>query len=251
MNSRKMPLARMHEKDDPMNNFFMLAHDIKAPINQIKKLLTLAMSARNDAETRQILELAFNSSETLSRKVQEILNLVRGEHQKTVRIDFQALFESIKSSLKEVDGFSSTKFICTIDENINFQGNPVKIHSIMQNLIENAIKYRKNHGHENIIILTVHEAQEYLIVKLTDNGRGIRSHDLTRIFDKTYQVNENDPGNGMGLYLVKKNLNEMGAAIRVESTEGEGTTFTIELPITSEDRIDERLSDYEMQSVGN
>jgi hypothetical protein len=174
--------------------------------------------------------MALNSSETLSRKVHQILNLAIQPHNDEFKIDFSQIFESIKSSLRNLEGFNTTKFITSIDDNINFFGNPVKLQSIFQNLIENAIKYRKPSNHQNIIIFTIHEARNSIIVKIGDNGKGIKKDMLPKVFDKAFQVNHNDHGHGLGLYLVKKNLNEMGAYINVESREGEGTTFTIELP---------------------
>lgn len=208
----------------------MLAHDIKSPVNQIKKLLSLAKSAGSEAETKKILDLAINSSESLSDKVQQYLNLALQPQNDDIKIDFTQMFESIKSSLRNTEGFNRTKFITSIDDNIDLYGNPVKLQSIFLNLIENAIKYRKPANYQNIIIFTIHEAGNSIIVKVGDNGMGIKREHLPKVFDKAYKVNNGNNGHGLGLHLVKKNLNEMGATINVESREGEGTTFTIELP---------------------
>jgi signal transduction histidine kinase len=230
MDHKKRPANSSPEMQDAMNNFFLLAHDIKSPVNQITKLLNLAKSANSEAETSKIIEMALNSSETLSKKVHQILNLAIQSQNDEIKIDFSQIFESVKASLRHFEGFNRTKFITSIDDNINFFGNPVKLQSVFQNLIENAIKYRKPANHQNIIIFTIHEARNSIIIKIADNGRGIKKDLLPKIFDKSFKVNHNDNGHGLGLYLVKKNLNEMGAYIDVESREGDGTTFTIELP---------------------
>lgn len=230
MNAKKLLVNPSPEMEDPMSNFFMLAHDIKSPVNQIKRLLNLAKSLTSEAETNKILEMALNSSENLSAKVQQILNQAIQPQHNEKKIDFKNMFETIKASLKNMEGFNKTKFITSIDENLNFHGDPVKLQSVFQNLIENAIKYRKYTNNQNIIIFTIHDARKSIIVKVGDNGRGIKKEFLSQIFDKAFKINKGDHGHGLGLYLVKKSLNELGAYIDVESREGEGTTFTVELP---------------------
>lgn len=223
------------QKSKIENTFFMLAHDIKSPIKQVKGLLEIAQNlCKDNTELEKILNMAVESNQKLGNKVDQILSIsLDAQTESTHEIDFNQLFERVKDSLTAVEGYEHTKFIIRVDEDLNFFGNAVQLQSILQNLVENAIKYRKVGSSKNIIIFGIHKIGDLLVIKISDNGRGINKRKLPRIFEKSYKASESDNGHGVGLHLVKKNLNSMGGDIMVESEEGEGTTFTIELPYKS------------------
>nr|WP_246205973.1 HAMP domain-containing sensor histidine kinase [Fulvivirga aurantia] len=221
-------------RDEQMNKLeaglSMVAHDIQSPIAQVKGLLELALlKSDNNRELREILEKAIESNGRLQGKVEDILKRTGSFNSDIEEVDFRAIIEKAKESLEGVDGYKNTKFITRVEDDLHYWGDTVRLQSVFQNLIENAIKYRNPKADHNIIIFSVCRREMGIIAKITDNGIGIKKELIPFIFEKDFRVSDTNDGHGMGLYLVKKNLNAMGGYLEVESKEGEGTTFTIKL----------------------
>lgn len=115
------------------------------------------------------------------------------------------------------------------DSDFNIDFVPEYCHSIISNLISNSLKFTSNGGHINIALSS---NRNIVTVKISDNGCGIKAQDLPHIFDLFYQgeTEKADLGTGIGLSIVKLMTETMNGSINVESTEGEGTTFTIKMP---------------------
>ncbi|GAB3327501.1 hypothetical protein GCM10027429_01350 [Marivirga atlantica] len=220
------------QSNSPTFFHYMLAHDIKSPINQVKGLLYVLKKSLNDEEELlKILNLAIASNERLYAKVEDLLENCNNDQKRTEEINFSNLLEGIKKNLSTMQDDENIKLIENIDESINYYGDPVLLHSIIQNLLENAIKYRKKGSKECVIIISIQQSAENIVLKITDNGIGINENKLPYIFERNYRANDDEKGgSGVGLYLVKKTLNELNASINVKSEVDAGSTFTIVLP---------------------
>jgi len=114
-------------------------------------------------------------------------------------------------------------------------GNPIRLRQLMGNLIGNAIKYTPGHGK---ITVHAHAEDGQLIIQVVDNGPGIPASDQPYIFDKFYRASNvpgDIPGTGLGLAIVKSIVENHQGRIWVDSTVGQGTTFTVVLPVTVHD----------------
>ncbi|MCK5839131.1 MAG: hypothetical protein KAG99_04740 [Bacteroidales bacterium] len=110
-----------------------------------------------------------------------------------------------------------------------------KIHQVLSNLIENAIKYgRQKNGETRISFL---DMGENILVEITDNGMGVERKNIDRLFERFYRTNEGrsrDPhGTGLGLSIVKHIIEAHNQSITIRSTFGEGTTITFTLEKTN------------------
>ena len=107
------------------------------------------------------------------------------------------------------------------------------IERILENLIENAIRYTPVGG---MIGIDVRPAGECVRMRVSDTGRGIPRDELANIFDRYYQLDRGEFGNagsaGLGLAITRRIVELHGGSIHVESTLGQGTTFTVDLPAT-------------------
>jgi signal transduction histidine kinase len=114
--------------------------------------------------------------------------------------------------------------------------DPFALESIFGNLISNAINYTQDGGN---IRVRVKSLKNEVSVAVVDNGMGIASKNLERIFDRFYRVKNEKTryisGTGLGLPIVKELLDKMGGTIRVKSTLGKGSTFTVGLPTDRSD----------------
>jgi len=107
-----------------------------------------------------------------------------------------------------------------------------KLQEIFSNLIDNAVKYSKSGGE---VVISEELADNFLKVSITDSGLGMSPEDLTKIFTPYFRSDSVKaiPGTGLGLFIVKKLIDDMGGKIEVKSTLNVGTTFLIFLPINS------------------
>ena len=113
---------------------------------------------------------------------------------------------------------------------------------IMDNLIENALKYTPSGGS---IYVNVRGDGDRVLINVTDTGIGISSDDLGHIFQKFYRADNSDTrtigGTGLGLYLVKQRVEAMGGRVWAESAFGEGSTFYVSLPRITSDEYEKRM----------
>jgi two-component system sensor histidine kinase/response regulator len=126
---------------------------------------------------------------------------------------------------------TAIEFQLNIDQPVDFKGDTFRISVILNNLISNAVKYQKPDETNPKVNLTVKVEPHKATIWIEDNGIGILSEHLNNIFKMFFRSkNNNKPGSGIGLYIVKEALNKIGGTINVESKYGEGTQFEITIP---------------------
>lgn len=221
------------EKDDTM--LYTLAHDIKSPINQLRGLLTIARRMNNSKELDDLLRLAMESNVKLTEKVNELLDMNLKDLQVSA-FHFEETVDNIWQSLQIQAGEAGIKMIrkCHVQEKV--VTNKPRLKSILQNLLENAIKYRDRDKTDPSIMVNCFRQGEDIVVKVADNGIGIETEKLEHIFHARFQTNDEARGHGMGLYLARQNAVHLGGDLTVESKAGDGTTFTLTFPDLSSAR---------------
>ncbi|MEM9855741.1 MAG: HAMP domain-containing sensor histidine kinase [Bacteroidota bacterium] len=216
---------------DPTETIYLLAHDIKSPINRIKGLLEIAKSSTCPNEIQNILEMALYSSENLRSKVDTLLNKAVNGHQEPHEfIDFERIVEDIRESLSAVESMNDAKIIVRVENDLNYYSSPVLHYSILHNLIENALKYRRPTADSVVVIVSISRSGDGLSLTVSDNGSGMDAETTSKIFNKSYRADTTHHGHGLGLFLVQKNVAKLGGTIEVESQVDTGSTFTIVLP---------------------
>jgi two-component system NtrC family sensor kinase len=188
---------------------------------------------------REFLHRVQISVHNITSLVDDLLNLGRIEAGFDSRKERVALDQLIRFSVDNLSRRSQEKNqTVSLDLSSDFPlilANPVQIRSVVDNLIDNAIKYTPNLG---IIRIRCAVEQNQVIFQVTDSGIGIPATDLPYIFDKFYRasnVNADQPGTGLGLAIVKSIVENHQGRIWVDSTPEQGSTFTVVFPL-AEDR---------------
>ena len=116
------------------------------------------------------------------------------------------------------------------DEEADLTGDPLLLQILLNNLVENAIKYSPE---ESEVVISIERKEEFISFSVTDNGQGIDDQYLGRIFERYFQIpgRSDKKGSGIGLAICKEFIEAMNGKIWVKSKAGEGSTFGFDLPV--------------------
>ena len=145
-------------------------------------------------------------------------------------INFYGLINETFDSLKAEN--QVVKFDLRVDQEIPFCNDKFRIGLVLKNLISNALKYQRVEESFPAIDIKVKVDTENVIILIQDNGQGIQDEYLDKIFTMFFRAkNENENlGNGLGLYIVKEALNKINGTISVKSVYKKGTNFEVVIP---------------------
>lgn len=214
---------------------YSTAHDLKEPVRTILSFAQLAKRSIDGntvtEKTSSHLDFITNSASRLTTMIHNLLTSAKVDFDKEVikeQIDLNNCIKNIKIELSKQIEDANVKV--EVDQLPSVFGNQTQIECVFQNLISNAIKFSRIEV--DSIVRVSYEEQEYSYkFSVYDNGIGIKSDDLSEIFNAFSQVNNSKfSGIGVGLSICQKIINEHQGEINVESVEGEQTTFYFTLP---------------------
>ncbi len=213
---------------------YAASHDLKSPVNNLEGLLGMVKKYAKEAEQVKIISMMGQSIVRLKSTMAELTEIISVQNPSNELPDlvgFESLFRDIKEDL--VESIESTNTTIREDFQVDSVMYPRKyLRSIIFNLLTNAIKYRSSQRFPLIHVTTFQQA-DFVVIQVSDNGSGISQKDLARLFEIFKRFHENADGTGVGLYLVKKMLDNTGGSIQVSSEVEKGTTFDVFIPIRS------------------
>lgn len=235
---RQKKLTEM--KNDFINN---MTHEFKTPISSI----SLAAQMLNDQSVRkspamlqQICNVITDETKRLRFQVEKVLQLSMFDRQRTFKledVDANAAIFNIVNTFKlkvEKYGGSISANLDAMDAIVNV--DEMHFTNVIFNLLDNAVKYRSEDRPLQLTVTSRDLDDERLEITVSDNGIGMRTDDLKRIFEKFYRVSTGNlhdvKGFGLGLAYVKKIVEEFGGRISVDSELDSGTKFIIILPLS-------------------
>jgi signal transduction histidine kinase len=218
-----------------------VSHELRSPLSTIHEQLALVIRDMTDDEAGQdqyILSRAKEKTQGLISLIGDLLDLSRIEAGNICQEPRPVQVDKLLSSIVDFIGAKARAKQQSLDLDLPsaslppVTADPVALESIFGNLITNAIHYTQDGGK---IRVTAREESGRFCVTVSDNGFGIEDKYLENIFKRFYRVKNEKTrfitGTGLGLPIVKGLLNELGGAIRVESTVGQGSVFTVSLPL--------------------
>jgi len=231
-----------------------VSHELRTPLTTIKALTRLLM--RNGVDEKKRREYLETISVECDRQIDLVLNLLdlsrieggvlRVTHE---RVDVQEVISSVVKS--ETRSAEKRRHDLRFDSSLEVPpvcADPKELRRVLSNIVENAIKYTPDGGR---IVLTALQQNGQVAISVADNGRGIPPEDMPILFDKFHRgrpaphsaamrgattdaefLEDADvSGVGLGLYLARNVMEQMGGRITVESEVGRGSTFRLHLPV--------------------
>jgi len=217
-----------------------VSHEIKTPLTAIQGFVeTLANGSVDDSvQARRFLDIIQKHVHRLSSIIDDLMQLSRLEQDnQTIRLRCQIshIAERIDAAVQLCGKMANEKKITleiNADPGLKANIDPDMIEQALINLIDNAVKYSPE---DSTILIHADIAERELWISVQDQGHGIAHKHLPRLFERFYRVDKarsrNMGGTGLGLAIVKHIIQAHGGQVTVESVQGEGSTFTLHLPI--------------------
>jgi len=221
------------QKIDQLKNEFIsnVTHELRTPITSIRSLSAILQKYDvSDDEKKKFLSIINEESERISALVNQVLDLRKSEITNEIELDEVDLCSLIQTTIYGFDEMKGNRKIIMNCRELRIETDRKLLKQVLINLISNAIKFTSD---ENGIIEIDVDLNLYVEIQVKDNGIGISKEEQAFVFERFYQVKqENDTktqGSGLGLAICKTHIENLGGKITMKSQLGQGTTFTIQL----------------------
>lgn len=233
-------LQRMKVLDDSRQEFVAnVSHELKTPMTSVK-VLADSLITQPDAPAELYREFLVDITEEIEREnkiINDLLDLVKLDKSAAslniAPVDINALTEIILKRLRPIARKNDVELTLISKRSIIAEVDEVKMSLILTNLIENAIKYNCEQGKVHVILDADHQ---FFTVQVADTGIGIPEDAIDQIYERFFRVDKSHSreigGTGLGLAITKSAVLLHRGSIKVESVPGEGSVFTVKIPLT-------------------
>ena len=236
METNKLQTKVIEDKNAELDAFFYrISHDLKGPISSLLGLSLLAKMEVTDDVARSYLEKQHGQIERLNNIITGLINLTQLNHAdlQKQKIDFPKMIDDCILSFRGLSNFANLTFRKDVQPGFEFYSEWTLLNAILQNLIENAIKYSSRLA--PYVQINVRHEDPWVIIAVEDNGQGIPSEHQSRIFEMFFRATQNANGTGLGLYILKRSVDRLKGTVNIKSEVGIGSTFTVKLPQQTSD----------------
>lgn len=228
----------IEKKNTELDSFFYrVSHDLKGPIASLLGLSELVDKDIKDPEARKFFKMYDHQIRRLNMIVMELINITELNYRdiKLTPINFYEIVDNCISAYAYMPNYSKISFTIDIESNLYFKSEWYIINTILQNLIENSIKYVDEEKDKPEVRVKVFKKKENIIIKISDNGDGISAEHHNKIFDMFYRASEKGSGTGLGLFIMKRAIERLKGEVSVQSEIKIGSTFEVKIPIAQEE----------------
>ncbi|MCR6642278.1 MAG: PAS domain S-box protein [Sporocytophaga sp.] len=222
--------------NNDLDNFIYTAsHDLKAPVTNIEGLVSSLIETLKESncsmsdETKLVVSLIKDSVgrfQVTIKDLSEIGKIQKNFVEDVSYIDVKEIIEETELSIENKIQEADAEIELDINDCPVISFSRSNFRSVVYNLLTNALKYRSPERKSRIIIKCMTD-KDYSILEFRDNGLGMKEHLKIKIFQMFKRLHDHVEGTGVGLYLVKRIIDNSGGKIEVETTEGEGSVFRI------------------------
>jgi len=219
------------EQNNKLKNFaHIVTHNLKQHVGNFESLLDFHEEAETPEEKEELMQHLKTLSTSLTKTINnlnQVVSVQANNNKKTERIYVAQEINNVLKSLDFVINESNTTVINNINEKYFIYYNLSYFESVIQNLLTNAIKY-KHKDRSPIITIDYTFREDAIDLIISDNGRGVDLDKFGKdIFGLYKTFHHNEDAEGVGLYLIKNQIESFGGKISVKSKVNTGTTFTI------------------------
>ena len=216
-----------------------VSHELKTPLTSMKVLADSLVGQENVPVElyQEFMQDIAAEIDRESKIITDLLTLVKlnkkASNMNIEQVNINELLDLILKRLRPIAAKRNIELILEGFRPVDAEIDETKLSLAISNLVENAIKYNKDEGWVRVSLNADHK---YFYVTVTDSGRGIPEESIDHIFERFYRVDKSHSteieGTGLGLAITRSAIMMHHGAIRVKSQVGEGTTFSVRIPLT-------------------
>lgn len=217
---------------------YSTSHNLRSPLMSVLGLLNISrkeVENKNYSRLLEYFDMMGASIEKLDNTLKEIIDYSKNARAE-IKIEKIELYECLQEcieSLNYLEGANEIKKEIIIDGNDVIYCDTDRLRVIFISIISNAIKYRDLNKEEKKLSITVHSYPFKTSISIRDNGVGIFSNYVDKVFDMFYRATDKSHGAGLGLYIAKETVDKLGGKISIDSEIESGTTVEIDIPFGS------------------
>ncbi len=244
MKQIELEAQRKHEMDDMKLRFFTnVSHDLRTPLTLIISPLENMMKSEADDHQRHQLSLIHKNAIRLLNMVNQLLDFRKSDvNEHSLNLSYGDIISFLKNSCTPFIEYAEKKnirltFFSSVDE-LRMVFDEDKMRKIMMNLLSNAIKFTEKNGTVDVLVKLLpkngNTDPEQMEIRIIDTGIGIKDDEKKRIFERFYQGkarNEDFPGSGIGLHIVKEFVSICKGSIDVYDNAPKGSMFVLQFPV--------------------
>jgi signal transduction histidine kinase len=225
--------AELLKINNDLDNFIYTAsHDLKAPISNIEGLLLAYMAEGSfSEEQKELIDMMLFSIERFKTTIKDLAEISKAQRGSSVEpelLTFSEIYNEVILDIRELIKVSNNPVITTDFAVDAIRYSRKNLRSILYNLISNALKYSSPERRPEIHLST-QPSEGYILLKISDNGLGISSESQSKVFNMFERAHQHVEGSGVGLYIIKRIIENSGGKIEIESKEHVGTSFYVYL----------------------
>ncbi len=231
-----------------------MSHEIRTPMNGIIGMTSLFETRELSEKNRRYLEQIRESGQSLLRILNDILDVSKleseGVHLEFIEFDLRELLLNIFTGHSPLAQKKDLYFVIDFpyDQPSYFKSDPVRIRQVLENLVNNAIKFTEHGG--IFVKIRFASKEKVLISEITDTGIGLSEEQQKSIFERFFQADSSTTrrfgGTGLGLAICKKLTHLLGGDISFTSTAGVGSNFKFIIPLESCDKPQNDICTYRL-----
>ena len=217
---------------------YLISHNLRGPATKVIGLADLFKISQDKQETTEIIEKIGEAANSLDAVIKDLAMLVNSEDEELKNgsyelIQLDLIIERIKKELNKEIAKQQASISLKIDDNLTWKAHQRSIYKILTELIKNALIFSKN-GTKTSIVINIREEDQLIKLTVSDNGLGLDmvkyGHKLFKIYQRFHL---DKPGRGLGLYMVKNLVEQLGGQIHFVSDPDIGTQVTVSFPMDS------------------
>ena len=235
-----MATDALKQKNDELETLiYRVSHDLKGPLASVAGLFQLlGHEEETVGNLKYYLNLIQESTVKLENTLSSLLEIGLSTSSGLASREFNVrdCIEELIESFNGYPGREDVILLLSANRELMINTEEQTFYSVLQNLIENSIKYRKPYIADAVTKISARKYKSGIKIKVKDNGQGMSRQVQHRAFDMFYRGNQLSEGSGLGLFIVKSNVEKLGGRIQIRSQVDHGTEMWVYLPNFNESR---------------